>query len=117
MSETAEQFFSRAATTGGRIVSSNDLNKWQLSEACVKGNFWVSSKGFGWAILPWDLTTDKDRERERAYFAESKSISANKQTLAIELLSNIIGDSAFSGVSDSLKERIYSFFGDSFEAC
>jgi len=68
MGESAEQFLSRAVTTGGRVVSSNDLNEWQLSEARVLGNFWVSAEGFGWAILPWELTTDKDRDRERKFF-------------------------------------------------
>jgi hypothetical protein len=68
MSETAEQFLARAVTNGGRVVSSNDLNKWQLSEARVNNNFWISEHGYGWVILPWELTTDKDRDRERAYF-------------------------------------------------
>jgi len=71
MNETAEQFLAKAVSRGGRVVSSNDLNKWQLSEARVKGNWWVSEEGFGWAILPWELTTDKDRDREREYFAEN----------------------------------------------
>ena len=69
MGESAEQFLSRAVATGGRVVSSNDLNQWQLSEARRLGNWWVSTEGFGWAILPWSLTTDKDRDRERAFFA------------------------------------------------
>ena len=68
MINTAEEFLARAVQTGGRVVSSNDLNKWQLSEAQAKGLWWVSHEGFGWAILPWCLTTDKDRGRERDYF-------------------------------------------------
>lgn len=69
---TAEQFLSLAVSRGGRVVSSNDLNTWQLSEARVLGNWWVSADGFGWAILPWELTTDKDRDRERILVAKVK---------------------------------------------
>ena len=68
MTESAEQFLAKAVAVGGRIVSSNDLNEWQLSEARVLGNWWVSSEGFGWAILPWSLTTDQDRNREKKFF-------------------------------------------------
>ena len=75
MNESAEQFFARAAANGGRIVSSNDLNVWQISEARVLRNFWVSDEGFGWAILPWNLTTDKDRQREKDFFGRAKLCS------------------------------------------
>lgn len=68
MGESAEDFLKRAVEKGGRVVSSGDLNTWQISEAQAKGDWWVSEDGFGWAILPWELTTDKDRERERAFF-------------------------------------------------
>lgn len=71
--ESAEQFLRRAVTTGGRVVSSNDLNEWQLSEARVNRNMWVCPEGFGWVILPWSLTTDKDRARERSCFAAGGS--------------------------------------------
>ena len=69
--ETAAEFFLRAVGIGGRVVSSNDLNEWQISEARVKGLFWISEEGFGWAILPWELTTDRDRNRERSFFAKN----------------------------------------------
>ena len=65
--KTAEEFFKLAAKQGGRIVSSNDLNVWQLSEARRRRLFFVDPDGFGWAILPWKATTEKDRQRERAY--------------------------------------------------
>jgi len=39
-----------------------------------------------------------------------ESGSTKKEAEAIELLSDITGDAAFSGFSDSLKERIYSFW-------
>ena len=69
MKESAEMFLDRAVSSGGRIVSSNDLNAFQISESQAKGVFWVCQRGFGWAILPWSLTTDKDRARERSYFS------------------------------------------------
>jgi hypothetical protein len=52
VSESAENFLNRAIAIGGRVVSSNDLNQFQLSEAQAKGYWWVSPEGFGWAILP-----------------------------------------------------------------
>ena len=70
MNESAEDFLKRAVTKGGRVVSSGDLNIWQISEARAKGDWWLSPDGFGWAILPWELTTDKDREREKAFFTK-----------------------------------------------
>ena len=69
MGESAEQFLERALTIGGRIVCTGDLNELQISEAQAKGNMWVSPNGFGWVILPWTLTTVKDREREKGYFS------------------------------------------------
>lgn len=68
MSESAEQFLARAAQEGGRVVSTNDLTVHQISEARFLNKDWVDSWGLGWAILPWHLTTDKDRDREREYF-------------------------------------------------
>lgn len=76
--ESAVHFLARAAREGGRVVSSNDLNKYQIAEAQTKGNWWVSNDGLGWAILPWDLTTDKDRDRERAYFVSQMGKSTEK---------------------------------------
>lgn len=73
MGESAESFFARAVTAGGRVVSSNDLNVFQISEAQADRKFWVSPEGYGWAILPWRMTTDKDRARERSYFAAGGS--------------------------------------------
>jgi hypothetical protein len=64
MGESAESFLKRSVTQGGRIVSSGDLNVYQISESQAKGNFWINSEGLGWAILPWSLTTDKDNQRE-----------------------------------------------------
>lgn len=64
---TADQLLLRAIEIKGRVVSSNDLNQWQISEARSLGNFYVSQEGYGWAALPWELTTDKDRNREKAW--------------------------------------------------
>ena len=59
-------FVLRAASEG-RIVSSGDLTMHQISEARAKNRFWVDEEtGLGFALLPWELTTDKDRRREDA---------------------------------------------------
>ena len=53
----------------GRIVSSGDLTDFQIAEFRAKGAFFVDDEtGLGWADVPWDLTTEKDRAREKAYF-------------------------------------------------
>lgn len=49
-----------------RIVSSSDLTPLQLAEARLNKKFFVDKEtGFGWALLPWELTTRKDMKRER----------------------------------------------------
>ena len=74
---SAEEFLKQAITLGGRIVSSGDLNRFQISEAQALGRWWVNDEGFGFAILPWILTTDKDRERERAFFQANPITPSN----------------------------------------
>jgi hypothetical protein len=62
-------FLKRAASGEYRIVSSGDLTNLQIAEAQAKGRFYVEPNGgLGWALVPWDLTTRKDRERETQYF-------------------------------------------------
>ena len=64
--------FLRRTSEGHRIVSSNDLNHHQIVEAQARKLFFVDGEtGFGWALLPWELTTDKDREREADYFSRN----------------------------------------------
>jgi len=66
-------FLTRAGTKG-RIVSSGDLTTIQIAEFQAKGQFWVDPvTSYGYAIVPWDLTTPKDRKRETAYF-ENKPV-------------------------------------------
>ncbi len=59
----------------GRIVSTSDLNEFQIAEAMSNGTHFTDEDGFGFVMLPWSLTTKKDRERERAFFTE-RGISA-----------------------------------------
>jgi hypothetical protein len=59
-------FVLRAATEG-RIVSSGDLTAFQISQAQADKRFWVDPQtGLGFAIVPWSMTTEKDRRREDA---------------------------------------------------
>lgn len=54
---------------GHRIVSTGDLNEYQIAEARRENKMFVDSDtGLGWVLLPWELTTDKDREREKEFF-------------------------------------------------
>ncbi len=66
----ALEFLKRAAAENCRIVSSGDLTYHQIVEARACNRFYVEpGGGLGWALLPWDLTTEKDRHRESKYFA------------------------------------------------
>lgn len=66
----ALDFLMRMAVEGGRIVSSGDLTTFQIAEAQACKRFFVGpGGGLGWAILPWELTTHNDRNREQEYFA------------------------------------------------
>ena len=57
--------FLRMAGDKGRIVSSNDLTYMQIVEARAGNRFFIDEEtSFGYALLPWELTTDKDRSRE-----------------------------------------------------
>lgn len=67
MIKTADELLLLSVQIGGRVVSSNDLNQFQISESQAAGRWYVDQNGFGWAVLPWDLTTDRDRNREREY--------------------------------------------------
>lgn len=58
----------------GRIVCSADLTEHQIAEAQVTGRFYVAPSGLGWALLPWSLTTDKDRAREHGWDNINKAI-------------------------------------------
>ena len=69
MSSEALQFLKRAGKDG-RIVSSGDLSTFQIAEFQASGSFFVDPEtSYGYAIVPWGLTTMKDRERETAFSA------------------------------------------------
>ncbi len=74
-SEHPAQVFLESTVYGhdqGRIVSSNDLTQHQIAEAQATGRWFVAPNGLGWALLPWNLTTDKDRQREGLTAPEAK---------------------------------------------
>ena len=78
---TAIEFLRKCATGEYRIVSSGDLNHYQIVEAQSRHLFFVDEEtAFGWALLPWDLTTDKDRNREQEYI---KSMVASGSRSAV----------------------------------
>jgi hypothetical protein len=57
---------------GHRVVSTGDLNEYQIAEARRDNKVFVDpDTGLGWVLLPWELTTDKDRERERKYLMKT----------------------------------------------
>lgn len=67
MSETADEFLTRCSTQHGRIVRTGDLLREQIVEAQADGRMYVNDDGIGFVLLPWDLTTQLDRARERLF--------------------------------------------------
>lgn len=69
----ALEFLKNCRRGSGRIVCTSDLNHHQIEEATKEGRLFVDEgTGWGWAVLPWKTTTEKDTERE-----EARNISAN----------------------------------------
>jgi hypothetical protein len=67
VSNEALEFLRRAADGKHRIVSTGDLHEMQIAEARADYRMFVEpGGGLGWVLLPWELTTSKDKERERA---------------------------------------------------
>jgi hypothetical protein len=71
-SDGALAFLKRTTSNANaRIVSSGDLTNLQIAEAQACGRFYVEpGGGLGWALLPFALTTAKDRKREADYFSK-----------------------------------------------
>lgn len=70
---TAIEFLRKSATGEYRIVSTGDLNHWQIAEASRLRLMFVDEEtALGWVLLPWSLTTDKDRKREADYFSRNE---------------------------------------------
>lgn len=66
----AMAFMLRAANENSRIVCSGDLSVHQIAEAQASGKFFIASSGMGFVLLPFELTTTKDRQREADYHAK-----------------------------------------------
>jgi hypothetical protein len=48
----------------GRIVCTGDLTELQINEARIEKRMYVAPDGIGYVLLPWSLSTAKDRKRE-----------------------------------------------------
>lgn len=71
MDSTGALEFMKKFVNGYRIVSTGDLNEFQILEAQSEKRFFVEPNGgVGWVALPWELTTTKDREREKKYLCK-----------------------------------------------
>lgn len=63
---SAIEFLRRCASGQHRIVSTGDLLDMQIREARSEDRMFVDDEtGLGFVLLPWELTTDKDLNRER----------------------------------------------------
>ena len=72
---TAIEFLRRASSGEYRIVSSGDLCNLQISESQANGLFFIDPEtSYGWALVPWAITTKKDREREADYFSRNNML-------------------------------------------
>jgi hypothetical protein len=76
---TPLEFLKRAVDGRYRIVSSGDLTTHQIADARARGLFFVDEESsLGWALLPWELRTPKDKAREDG--AAPKPITSIVQT-------------------------------------
>jgi hypothetical protein len=58
-------FLKMASDGKGRIVSSGDLTVIEIAQARACGRFFVEpGGGLGWALIPWEVSTEKDHHRE-----------------------------------------------------
>ena len=70
-SDCALEFLKRAADGKYRIVCSCDLTGLQIAEAQACKRFYVEpGGGLGWALVPWELSTPKDRRRSNSHGGE-----------------------------------------------
>lgn len=68
----ALEFLKRAAYGKHRIVSSGDLTTLQIAEAQACDRFFVDTDtGLGWALLPWELSAQKDKMREAGVWRDA----------------------------------------------
>ena len=64
--------FLKKFVNGHRIVSTGDLTEFQIAEATTEKRLYVEpSSGLGWVALPWELSTLKDKDRERTLIARA----------------------------------------------
>lgn len=62
--------FMKKFVNGHRIVSTGDLHELQIAEAQVESRMYVEPNGgLGWVALPWELSTVKDKDREKVLLA------------------------------------------------
>lgn len=75
MDNEALKFLGRAAIENSRIVSSCDLHEIAISEFQAQGRFYIDPEsGLGWALVPWEISTKKDRAREADYFSRNNAM-------------------------------------------
>ena len=95
----AIEFLKRSSDGKHRVVSTGELNIYQIAEAQRDGKMFVDqTTGLGWVLLPWECTTDKDRNREEQYFIKT----ASHLTVAMEQTS---GEEALYSNGELVQER------------
>lgn len=68
-SDGALEFLKLASDGKHRIVSSGDLTELQIATCRMRGHFYAEpGGGLGWALVPWELSTQKDDMREAGLF-------------------------------------------------
>lgn len=108
----AETFLRRCVSGEFRIVNSGDLSRYQIAEAQAAARWYVDpATSYGWALLPWTLSTERDKVREleiderRRHF---EGIMATEQAKA-DALANIPPD--LLRLPDDYDERVERMTG------
>lgn len=76
-----QQLLNGASYGQGRIVSTSALTDLQIEEARVEGRLFVTDEMIGFVLLPWDLRTRHDKEREEA--RENAEVTRLKEANAV----------------------------------
>lgn len=103
-------FLNRCSEGDYRIVCTGDLTELQIAEARLENRMWVNDDGIGFVLLPFRISTPKDKARERVLL-ESPTLKANPQPRPWTMGGNLVG-TYMQGYARYPYSRIVEVFGD-----
>lgn len=86
--EACRLFLYRAASENARIVSTNDLLDIQIVQARQDGRMIVLQDGLGFVLLPFEISTPKDKSREQQLLQVSSVTSDGESSATMSVTEN-----------------------------